>query len=155
MAARALHDQEERKVQVNRLSLIETLKANRERHIANHAAALRAYKDVAAKKLSDAHGEAIKSLEKNLARNLAELEDFDPEAAHKRADYLCLVQQINVELKVPRNYSKEYDAAIAIAEWDVRDVLELSHAEFQCFVRDVWEWSDDFRASTMSYVGSR
>ena len=63
------------------------------------------------------------------------------------------IDGISVEMKVPRSYAKEYDAAIDMAKWDVRETLELSHAEFTCFVRDQWDWKAGFEAVSMLYKG--
>ena len=43
------------------------------------------------------------------------------------------------------------DAAIDMAKWDVRETLELTHAEFTCFVRDQWDWKSGFEAISQIY----
>lgn len=150
-AQRALSDQRDRTVEVNRLKLIETLKTNREKHAKSYEAAILGYKGAAISKLQEANAEAHRALDKNLQKCLIELQDFNPERAEQQADRLILVQQFAVDLKVPRNYTDSYDAAIALAEWDVRETLELSYSEFQCFVRDIWDWTEEFHMTAMSY----
>ena len=52
---------------------------------------------------------------------------------------------------MPRSYEEEYDAAIDMAKWDVRTTLELTYAEFNCFVRDQWDWQSDFQVTNALY----
>lgn len=151
MANLARKDQEERTVQVNREKLIETLQSNLAKHVEEYKLAIEGYKAVALEKLLSAFEQAKEKLDRNLAKGRLSIEQFDPKDPRGTSDYMTLVEGIQVTLKVPRDYSKEYEAAIDMAKWDVRETLELSHAEFQCFVRDVWDWSSDFRTTTDFY----
>lgn len=151
MAAIALHDQAERTVQVKREQLIAQLTSNREKHLADYKIALAGYKEAAKIKLIKGHEDARASLDKNLKRGLEDLDAFDSRDPRKQSDYLALVIGVNVEMKVPRNYTSQYDAAIDMANWDVRETLELTHAEFQYFVRDVWDWTNDFYTTNATY----
>lgn len=152
MAMQAVEDQKERKIEVNRAKLIEILKSNRDKHGKDYLEAVDGYKEMAINKLQEAHEEAKKTLEKNVVKGLESLNDFDAANPKKGSDYLTLVNAIHVELKVPRNFTDKYDAAIDMAVWDVRETLELTQAEFQCFVRDIWEWSEDFRVTNTMYA---
>lgn len=127
----ALQDQSERVVQVARTKLLEALRANREKHVREYNEAVAGYKALALERLDKAHREV------------------------SRQDRLVLVEQVCVNLRVPRNFADKYDAAIDMAEWDVRETLELTHAEFQCFVRDVWEWTDEFIGISKLYSVKR
>ena len=150
MAQQALHDQKNRMVEVNRIQLLATLVANKEKHIKDFHEAVEGYKESAMQKLKDGHETAKQNIEKNLARGIATIESFDSTKVKDAPNYIVFTDQIIVKLPVPQNYSDEYDAAIAVAEWDVRETLELTNAEFQCFVRDIWGWSEDFtKVSTM------
>lgn len=151
MANLAMKDQSERTVQVNRMDLILKLKANRTAHFDAYNVAIEGYCEMAKEKLADAHVKAKLKLEENVRRGMESLDKFDPSQPGTQSDYITLVDAISVTLKVPRNFTKEYDAAIDMAEWDVRDELELTHAEFQCFVRDVWDWTNEFMAVSATY----
>lgn len=35
-----------------------------------------------------------------------------------------------------------------------REEIDLSYAEFQCFVRDVWDWSHDFDITKALYFSA-
>lgn len=151
MASMALKDQTERTVQVKREQLIAQLTMNREKHLADYKIALSGYKEAAKAKLRKGYEDAKASLDKNVNRGIEDLEAFDSRDPRKQLDYLVLVVGVNVEMKVPRNYTSQYDAAIDMANWDVRETLELTHAEFQCFVRDVWDWTNDFYTTNATY----
>lgn len=155
MAAIAREDIKARKIEVNRLKLIETLTANREKHKQDYREALDGYKAMALEKLQQGYEDAKVKLDKNLLRGKGAIAEFDPNNPRGVSDYLTLVESIQVELRVPRDFSKDYDAAIDMAKWDVRETLELTHAEFQCFVRDVWDWTSDFANTTMMYSNKR
>ncbi len=150
MANQARQDQKKREVKVDRERLLETLKSNREKHIQQYEEALAGYQEQALAKLQKAKETALARMEKNFQKVQLDLEDFDPES--KTSDYIELIQSEVIHLPVPRNYSKEYDAAIDIAQWEVEETMTLTFAEFQCFVRDVWEWSEDFYSNTVSYT---
>ncbi len=151
MAALALADQKERQIEVNRERLLVTLKANREKHIKDYKEAVEGYCASALKKLEAGYEKAKLKVERNYKTAVDQIKQFDVNNPRASSDWLTLVEGERVELKVPRNFSKEYDAAIDMVTWDVRETLELTHAEFQCFVRDVWDWSNDFVAVTAAY----
>lgn len=150
MANIARQDQKNRIVNVQRTQLLDKLRTNKEKHLAEYAEALAGYKELATEKLKKAYENAKGSLEKNLERGLKKISEFDPEN-DRYSDYLTLIDSEVVELPVPKNYSEEYDAAIDMVFWDTREVLELTHAEFTCFVRDRWDWTSDFIGTTSIY----
>lgn len=151
MANFAIENQQKRTVHVDRKQLLTTLIENREKHIEDYKAAVDGYRELAKEKLKVAHEKAKSKLDENLRSGIATLDEFDPSNPRKSDDYLTLVEGVRVELKVPRNFSAEYDAAIDMATWDTRPIFELTHAEFQCFVRDIWDWSYDFAFTNMVY----
>lgn len=148
MAGRALVDQQNRIVQVKREHLLDILKANREKHCREYREAIAGYKVAAVSKLREYLAKGKAELERNVQR---EIDQISQREVTDRSDSLILVQQMRVDLPFPRDFTSAYDAAIDMVAWDVRDVLELTHAEFQCFVRDVWDWSDDFRKTASTY----
>ena len=78
----------------------------------------------------------------------------DAEIENQR-DVITLLDAFHVEMKVPRCFKKEYDAAIDMARWDVRETLVLTYAEFTCFVRDEWDWKRGFDAITAVYKAAK
>ena len=109
------------------------------------------YKEMAIAKLQEGYEKAKVKLEDNLASGLLRLNQFDESKVASTPDYITLVDAIQVQLKVPRNSADAYDAAIDMANWDVRETLELTHEEFQCFVRDIWDWSSSFATTNSLY----
>ena len=151
MAAIARMDQEKRTVEVNRLKLIQTLGENRSRHIQDYQEAMSGYKSVLLSKIDEAFDDAKKQLEAKYEKTKARVAAFTDADIASQRDSLTLIDDITVEMKVPRSYAKEYDAAIDMAKWDVRETLELTHAEFTCFVRDSWDWKSGFESVTKLY----
>lgn len=152
MAAAAIRDQQNRITCVPREKLLNTLRTNRERHQQDYVEALEGYKELATQKLLEAGEQARFKLERNLEKGKATIQEFNPEDPRQSSDRMVLVESIVVEMKVPRDYTREYDAAIVMFEWDTRDTLELTYAEFQCFVCDAWDWSQDFLITNAMYA---
>lgn len=154
MAAKALRNQMNRVVHVDRMKLIDTLKANRVKHVGQFNQAMAGYKAAATAKIAEAFDGLAGKLEKRKAELLETISTFTPETAESFADYLTILNAVTVNLKVPVSYAEAYDAAIDMATFDTRAELELSGAEFQCFCRDVWEWSDDFSITQALYAAA-
>lgn len=152
MASQALRDQQERIVQVNRKELIETLKKNRELHIQEYDVAKKGYRETLRQKIVSAFDDAISSIDKKRTALLSWADSLTDVEISKVNDNFTLLNGINLEMRVPRSYAKEYNTAIDIAVWDVRDTLELSYAEFQCFVRDEWDWKQEFQQISALYT---
>jgi hypothetical protein len=151
MAAIARMDQEKRTVEVNRVKLIEALTSNREKHVQEYDEAMAGYKAVLLSKIDQAFKDARKEIEAKYEKTKAKVTNFTDADIAKQRDSFTLIDAITVEMKVPRSYAKEYDAAIDMAKWDVRETLDLTHAEFTCFVRDQWDWKSGFEAVSMLY----
>lgn len=54
----------------------------------------------------------------------------------------------------PRCYVKSYDLAIEMMEMSIDETVDLSEQDFRRYVRDEWEWKDDFFLSNSSYSSS-
>lgn len=152
MAARALRNQMDRIVRVNRAKLIETLRENRTKHVEHFTQAMAGYKEAALKNIDEAFNGLADRLRKRREEITTKIDSFTPETADEFSDSLTILNGIHVSLKVPVSCADAYDAAIDMATFDTRDELELSGAEFQCFCRDVWDWSDEFRSTSALYL---
>lgn len=152
MAAKALRHQMNRIVRVNRTKLIETLRTNRTKHVEHFNKAMAGYKDAASKKIEEAFDGLADRLAKRREEITDKIKSFTPETADEFSDSLTILNGIHVNLKVPVSCADAYDAAIDMADFDTREELELSGAEFQCFCRDVWDWSDEFSSTSALYV---
>jgi hypothetical protein len=151
MAQKALNHQMNRTVRVNRLKLLQTLKENREKHLAVYTEAMAGYKAIALQKVNEAFDGLETRLKKRKDDFIARIEKFTPETADAFSDYLVVLEQVGVNLKKPVSYVDAYDAAIDMALFDIREELDLSGAEFQCFCRDVWDWSYEFTNTNLAY----
>jgi Fe2+ transport system protein B len=155
MAQVAILAQRRREVRVDKQKLKATLAANLKQHEANYKEAVEGYKEQAKKKLNKAHEKAKKALEENVGKLLTKIEGFDPSERLHQTDHVTLVESISMSLAVPRNFADHYRAAIAMAEWETAPTIVLSGEEFQCFVRDIWDWTDEFRMSTAAYMKAK
>lgn len=144
-------DLEKRVVKVNRLDLIKTLESNLAKHVQDYKEAMAGYKAVLLAKIDAAFSDAQKLLEKKHKETKERVAEFTDADISKQRDIFTLIEGITVEMSVPRSYAKEYEAAIDMAKWDVRETLELTHAEFTCFVRDQWDWKSGFEAVSTMY----
>jgi uncharacterized protein YfbU (UPF0304 family) len=155
MAQKALNHQMNRIVRVNRAKLIDTLTENRTKHVKEFNEAMAGYKGLAMNEIEKAFGNLGDRLHKRRKELEEDIAKFSPATAGEYSDYLTILQAVTVNLKVPQSYADAYDAAIDMAKFDTRDELELSGAEFQCFCRDVWDWSSEFTATTSFYNDKR
>lgn len=154
MANLLAHDVQERVVEVNREELLITLQSNRKKHIEEYEAALAGYKDALAEKLEEAFIEAEIALRDNYQELQIKIDEMTEDEIGKQKDWFTLVDGINVEMKVPRCYVDEYDAAIDAVTWDVNETLKLTHAEFTCYVRNKWDWTPQFEILSRQYSAS-
>lgn len=142
-----------RKVQVNRVKLLETLRANKEQHIKDYNDAMAGYKSQLLTRIDEAFARAKEKIDYQYTRFKTKISNLTDEDILKQSDSFVIFDEISVDMKVPRCYDKEYESAIDLAEWDVNETLELSYAEFVCFVKDEWDWKSDFN-ETLSFYKS-
>lgn len=151
MASKALSNQMTRIVRVNRIGLVETLKKNRSSHIEQFDEAMLGYKELALLKIEEAFVGLEDRLRYRKEEITTKIKSFTAETAGNFSDYLVILEQVVVNLKLPVSYADAYDAAIDMATFDTREELELSGAEFQCFCRNVWDWTYEFANTTNMY----
>lgn len=53
--------------------------------------------------------------------------------------------------KIPRLFRE----CVITEKWDVNETMKLSAAEFNCFVRDEWDWKPNFEAVSAIYKAKR
>ena len=56
-----------------------------------------------------------------------------------------------VQLIEPTDQTKEYDAAIAMLQMSVDDVINLEEHDFRNYVLDQWNWKQAWTASNIGY----
>ena len=151
MAMMAKADMSKRIVHVNRKKLLETLTANREQHQNDYEKAMEGYIQALKDKVAEGFEGAKNQLEKRQKEITHKLDGLTQDDIPNQQDYFTVVDRIVVEMRVPKSYSEAYDSAIALAEYDVRDILELSMAEVNCFMRNQWDWTREFEVTNSLY----
>jgi hypothetical protein len=111
-------------VYVNKERLLETLRENREEHRALFEEAQVKYRE-----------KVIEVLDKRLA---------EARAGGRVRTYINLPE--------PVDYTKNFDEAIQMVEWEESDSIELDERDFQRYVLNKWEWAGAFAANTTAYV---
>ncbi len=144
-----------RKITVNRLRLITQLKENLTQHRVVFAQAMAGYITKATEKLAQEQVLAVKLVEARFLAAKRQLDEFDPLLADQTPDNWKIMDAVIIALPVPRDYSEAYEAAIDAAIWETGETMVLSYAEFQCFVRDIWDWKSAFEAVTFQYMARR
>lgn len=108
---------------VDRLELLETLKANLAKHSEIVAEARVGYIEKAKEELK----ERLEKLQNGEMTNLA------------------------FSLYVPKDYSSVYKTSISMLEWNKSATVELEADEFRQLVEDQWDWTDGFLVSNVAY----
>jgi len=149
MANRLSQDQTGRTIEVKKSNLIAKLEENRKKHILDYNEAVAGYIETATKKLEDAYNIAKKKMKDNVELAKIKIQQFDKN--YCKNDYLVLIEGATVELKSPQNFVEQYNTAIEMFQWDVRETIQITHAEFKCFIEDKWDWTDNFTAISAMY----
>ena len=142
----------DRKVVVNKTTLLNKLRENLARHLEDYNDAVEGYKEEAYTKLQAAKEKAQEKLEKAYSRTVNEIENFDPETA---SDVIVFCESIRFDLVAPKEFSDAYEQAIQMLEWEEREEVELSTYEFRCFVMDKWDWQQEFATSNARYLAAK
>ena len=111
-------------VRVDRAKLLETLKENKAKHVAEYDSAVEKYREAA---------------EKALRKRAIEIRDGK-----------TLRKEVE-DLPEPRSFAGEYDRAIAMVDWSEDEQLSLDEQDFRAFVLDEWNWRGQFAAATSTY----
>lgn len=153
MANLARNAQINRTVEVNRLELLKTLESNKLKHVKEYEEAMAGYREALSGELEKVYQDAKLRLDSAYTKLKTKISRMSEDDIKRQNNYTSLLPAVDVHLEVPRSFEVDYDAAIDIAKWDVNDTMELTHAEFTCFVRDQWDWTSDFKMVTRSYTG--
>jgi len=143
-----------RNVTVSRVKLIATLKENKIKHRVEYVKAAAGYKALVLRKLQAAVKKATDSISDmvDLVATKVKRGDFDYNGDGAPDGYILLTNKVSFPLEVPMDHSDAYEVAIAMAEWETSDTIELTQGDFQCFVMDDWEWSFEFKNTVSSYT---
>lgn len=151
MAYQAKQNLSQRTVHMDRGALIKILGKNKSEHVKEYEEAKAAYKDTLLLKLEQVYKTTLSKLPEVYEKTRAKFESLSDDDIAEQSRWLSLFDGVGVEMPVPRCYADAYDMAISIFENDVRQTVELSNAEFCCFVRNEWDWSGEFLATSSFY----
>lgn len=55
------------------------------------------------------------------------------------------------KLNVPENHVDDYDRTIEMLQMCTNDFIDMTDDQFQCYMRDKWDWMGNFLLSNSSY----
>lgn len=110
-------------VKLNKAALITRVKVNRDNHRKLFEQAQVGFREEVIKEL-DRHLDAARS-----NKTLPSLIRFDP----------------------PQDHTNEYDRILDMLDMSVEDVVELDSVAFAHFVRDEWQWKQEFLSNVSKY----
>lgn len=78
------------------------------------------------------------------------------EELDKRLERARKGKQVDLFIRLPEpvDYTKSYDTALAMLEWEVDDAVELSESDFNRYVENNWEWAQHWASNTGSYLAT-
>lgn len=114
------------KYKVDKLQLLEILRKNREKHVAEFKAARAGYVE-----------QSIKAL----AAELGKARDGQPFT-------------LRIDLVKPKTYAFQYDQVIGMLELTRDEAVDMTLADYRSLVLDKWDWSGQFKSSTERYLGN-
>ena len=154
MGRMAIKDTLERSVRVNKSELIAVLEQNRARHIKDYNEALAGYKDLLLNKFKESYESAKAKLDKTYLDQVDKFKSMSDSDILNQDNHVVLINTISFDLPVPESFVDQYDSALEIAKWDVREDLELTGAEFSCWIGDKWSWRLSFDNVKAMYSNS-
>jgi hypothetical protein len=74
----------------------------------------------------------------------------EKDTTQTREDVVDAFYKFN-RLERPLDHSNSYEQAIALMEWETKDVIELSINDFECYVGNNWKWQATFKNAHANY----
>ena len=143
--AQPLEESMIRAVTVDRDRLLARLKENRATHERKYLEAFAGYKD----KLQAALAEQAEKIREGVAKKLSAAERIKPGDSLSHSFNVS----ISVSLEVPEDHRIDYDRAIDRLSWETSAEIQVTEGDFNCFVRDEWDWQARFQGSHRHYTG--
>ena len=115
-------------VTVKTTDLVETLKANLNKHRAEFEEAMAGYKEA-----------CIKCLRKRASLIANGKTEEEPE------------MWVSFQLPCPRSYANHYEQLLQMLEMATDDELKIDGTQFRQWIQDEWDWKDSHVATRMLY----
>ena len=61
---------------------------------------------------------------------------------------------LNFNLPKPENHLEDYDRVLDLLKMTLDEELELREHEFNCYIRDQWDWTGRFKNISATYTAS-
>lgn len=113
-------------IKMKRLELLEIVKANKEKHVADYLESVEDYKKLVLQLNTDNF----------VAAKTGDLAEF---------------KKIKAMPPVPVSYEDSYKRAIRMLELSVEDIIEVEEDVFNQLVLDEWTWKRSFTANSTMY----
>jgi len=120
---------EELKIKVSVVKLLEKLETNKTVHETNYNEAMKKFVDVSVKMLE----------ERILDLKNGKIKDFN--------------RTFNFNVPVPVSYVSTYNEVIGMLKFSTQEEIEITSSQYRSWVEDNWDWSHNFLSNTMSYNG--
>jgi hypothetical protein len=62
------------------------------------------------------------------------------------------LQALYRHLRAPEDQTATYDTAIEMLEMTTDEKIELTQHQFQCYVKDDWDWKEEWLGSNVAYT---
>ena len=125
-------------VDVGRLKV--TLQKNLETHKKEYKEAMEGYRD--------ARQNAIQRVAEAATAAVANNTQETRKALHEAYSAFSRLER-------PQDHSSSYEQAIALMDWETNKTIELSINDFECYVRDSWDWQRSFKNIYANYSASQ
>jgi hypothetical protein len=139
------------KIKVSKSELLTIVKENKQNHDEIYEAAEKGYWVDAEEHLKKLQKESLSVMKKNYQKSVKDLK----KQVNKE---LRLVEQkkregfVYLRKPFPENHSDDYQGTIRRLELCVEPEVELENTEFDCYVRNKWQWKTSFLATNSSYA---
>lgn len=114
-------------ITVPRPKLIDIITANRAKHVIAHESAARGYRVKVAERVKAAAKKALKLAQKGRA------------------------VMMSFHYPLPASHVKDYDRVIGMLKMDTSTHIKLDARDYDRYVKDRWEWSEEFVGTASMY----
>ncbi len=131
------------RVRMQKANLLQKLGENRDRHREEFKDSLEGYWDALATEIGALHDKISTSMMKHIEKAQAKDEDT-------RISW----GGFSVDIKKPNDHTDDFERAIAKLECDLADKVDLNSQEFDRYVLNKWEWTQEHMTSITSFAPS-
>ena len=139
------------KIKVSKTELLDIVQDNKKKHDEIYTAAEHGYWIDAKEFLLKHQREQMEQLKRNYLKTVKDLKK-------QVAKELKMVEQkkkdgyFYMRKPFPENHSDDYQGTIRRLELSVDKEIELENSEFDCYVRNKWQWRNSFLGTNSSYA---